>query len=291
MELDLYHPEKSGLILTDVQGLGIEGVDVSTTSLGNQNGAIFNNSRMGVRNITLDVTMLYTESNIEGIRHRMLEYFLPNLPITLIFETDEIQAQIKGYVDKVDPEIFQSREYGQISIICPDPCFYANDYVITTFSGAMPLFEFPFSNESLTTKLIQFGELLEDPRARINYKGSLATGITIRIDFQSESDSITIWNVDTEEELTVNMNILLSNFLLQPTRGDYIEISTITGSKKAELFVASTGKKHNIISAIDINSTWLQLTPGMNVFDFYAANNTDRNLVFTFKWKDAYAAI
>lgn len=291
LELDLYHPEKSGLILLDVQGLGIEGVNISTTSLGNQNGAIFNNSRMGVRNITMDVMMLYTESNIEGIRHKMQKYFLPNLPITLIFETDEVKAQIVGYIDKVDPEIFKSREDGQISIQCPDPCFYANDYIITTFSGAKAMFEFPFSNESLTTKLIEFSEILYDPRATINYKGSLAVGVLIEIEFRSEADTITIWNVDTNEELIINMDVIISNMGIQPTRDDKIEISTITGNKYARLYQARTQKWFNIIGAIDINSTWLQLTPGVNIFDYFAANDTDRDLVFTFKWKDAYAAI
>lgn len=291
LPLDLYHPELSDLVLINITGLGIDQVAISTTSLGSMDGAIFNNSRMEPRNIVIDVMMDYTKNNIEGIRHKMQEYFLPNVPITLVFDLDEIHCQIKGYVDKVDPLIFESRERAQISIICPDPCFYANDYSLFTFSGANPLFEFPFSNESLVLDLIEFGELLEDPRAHINYKGSLKTGMVIRIDFMSESDNIAIYNVDTGEELRINMDMILSNFLLQPTRGDYIEINTVTGNKSAKLYKASESKWYDILGAIDINSDWLQLTPGLNVFDYHAEHNTDKNLTFTFNWKDAYAAI
>ena len=81
--------------------------------------------------------------------------------VEIIIETDNRYVRTSGYVESNEPNIFSSQEGTSISIICPDPFFYSageDGNNVTDFYSIDPMFEFPFSNESLTEPLLVFGD-------------------------------------------------------------------------------------------------------------------------------------
>lgn len=164
IKIDLAEPEKSGFVIVSVTGLGPAKANIVTSEISTNDGALFNSARMNSRNIVFNLLFWDTNSgeSIEEIRLKSYRFFAPKKKLTLLVETDKRTAEIVGYVETNEPTIFSKSEGAQISIICPDPYFYSagkDGTMRTVFSGDDPLFEFPFSNESLTENLLVFGEV------------------------------------------------------------------------------------------------------------------------------------
>lgn len=287
LKLELARPELSGLIVRDVKGLGPPKIDVLTNTLSTTDGSLFSSTRAETRNIVFSLDMMF-HPTIEASRLLTYQYFPIKKKIDMVFETDRRRATISGYVETNEPNIFSKEENTQISVLCPDPWFYELGESRSVFSGVRAMFEFPFSNESLTQKLIEFGEILVDTRAILNYDGDVDTGVTITIHATGDADMITLHNVDTYETMkidTLKISTLTGEGLHQ---GDDIIISTVKGAKSA--YLLRKGVYTNILSAIDKDSNWFQLSSGTNIFRFQAQTG-EENLMVTFSYRNAYGGI
>ena len=112
--------------------------------------------------------------------HDSYKYFPIKKKVTLLIETDNRICETYGYVESNEPDIFSSDETTQISIVCPDPYFYSagpDGTNTTIFYGVEPLFEFAFSNESLTESLIEFGEIKNETEQTVYYSGDAEIGV------------------------------------------------------------------------------------------------------------------
>lgn len=144
--LELTHPEKSGIYVKSVEGLGPGKSIVNVNEIATSDGGVFASSRMNARNIILTLGMMF-DPLIEDARHKIYKYFPIKKSITLTIETDYRTSFIEGYVESNEPDIFSEEETAQISLICPNPWFYDTGGSKDAFSGVENLFEFPFSNE------------------------------------------------------------------------------------------------------------------------------------------------
>jgi hypothetical protein len=156
--LELGFPEKSGFLVQSITGLGPGKANINISEVATNDGGVYNSSRIGARNIVITLGFL-ENPDIETTRQLSYKYFPLKKQVRLLFETDNRTCEIYGNVESNEPNIFSSQESTQISILCPDPYFYSTDSEVTVFSGIESLFEFPFSNESLTEDLIEFGEI------------------------------------------------------------------------------------------------------------------------------------
>lgn len=153
LTLELTHPEDSGLVIYNIEGIGGGQSSINTTDITNGDGSLFNSARAQSRNIVLSAKLIPTDTlqSIEEVRHNIVyKYFPIKKSLRLTFITDKRRMYIDGYVESNDVPIFSSEEYTQVSIICPDPYFYSIDEPTTAFAGAIPMFEFPFCDDSLT---------------------------------------------------------------------------------------------------------------------------------------------
>lgn len=185
-----------GLIVQNVTGLGPVKADINTMSLATVDGSLFNSARLGERYVTLNLLFDYAPT-IEASRQRTYQLFPVKKPVTLVIETDRRTLQVSGYVESNDPDIFSSLEGCQISIKCPDPYMYTageNGIKTVVFYGIEPEFEFEFSNESDTTKLLKMGTIEDKSEKDIFYDGDSEVGITITIHSSGEAGDITIYN-------------------------------------------------------------------------------------------------
>lgn len=288
LTMELEHPEKSGLNVIDITGLGPPKATINSSEVATIDGGIFTSARTTQRNIVITLGMMFYPT-IEDSRLLTYKYFPIKKPVHLEIETDRRNAECYGYVESNVPVIFSEKEQTQISIVCPDPFFYEKGLEEVAFAGVHPLFEFPFSNESLTENLIEFGNIMDDNRAIIDYIGDVDTGVFIVVHVMSgTAENLTIWNVGTREKIRIDTAKIQRLTGITFSQGDDIEINTKTGEKYIRLL--HDGKYYNIISCINKDADWFQLTTGYNTFTFVADYGTD-NLMVTFHYRNAYGGI
>lgn len=288
LELDLFHPEWSGIIINNITGLGPPKANINYNETAMLDGGIFTSARTDARNIVFSFTMMW-DPLIEDSRLKIYKYFPIKKQVSIEVITDYRRARCHGYVESVEPDIFSDKESAQVSIICPDPFFYEVEQSVYAFSGVQPLFEFPFWNDSLTDNLIEFGNMLEDNRATLNYKGNVDTGVLITCHVTTNSvENLTIWNVNTREHMRIDTNKIKSLTGITFSQGDDIIINTKAREKSVTLL--HEGTPYNIISCIEKDADWFTLTTGANVFTF-VADFGESNLMMTITYQNAYGGI
>ena len=293
MKLDLRGPEKSGFLIKSVSGLGPSKANVNTTEVSTNDGSLFNSARLNQRNIVFEfvfVETVYRES-IEDVRQKSYKYFPMKKNLELVIETDNRIVKTTGYVESNEPNIFSSQEGTQISIICPDPYFYSageDGNNVTDFYSVDPVFEFPFSNESLTEPLIVFGEIQIKTEGVIVYHGDAEIGVTIHIHAIDPAANINIYNTETREMMridTVKLESLTGSGIIA---SDDIIINTSKGDKSITL--VRSGVSYNILNCLDKNTDWFSLAKGDNIFAFTAESGVT-NLQFRIENKVIYEGV
>lgn len=277
IKLELGRPEKSGFLIKSVLGLGPSKANINTTEVSTNDGSLFNSARLNQRNIVFDFIFVdsVNRENIEDVRQKSYKYFPLKKNLDLLIETDNRIVKTTGYVESNEPNVFSSQEGSQISIICPDPHFYSagpDGNNTTVFYGVESVFEFPFSNESLTDPLIVFGNIQNKTENVITYKGDSEIGITIQIHAIGGAGSITLYNTGTRESMridTVKLEALTGSGIVA---GDDIIIKTQKGDKSITLIRG--GKTTNILNCLDKRSDWFSLAKGDNIFAFTAESGT-----------------
>jgi len=290
IKLELAKPEESGFVVKSVTGLGAGKANINTTEVATNDGSLFNSSRLPSRNIVISLKYLWNDS-IEDVRQLSYKYFPIKKKVTLLIETDNRSAEIDGYVESNDPNIFSKDEGSDVSIICPNPFFYSagNKGLNTTiFYGVEPLFEFPFSNESLTECLLEMGEIQNQTEKTVVYSGDAEIGVTITIHAIGEASNITIYNTGTREIMKIDTDKLATFTGSGIVAGDEIVICTVKGQKSVTLLRA--GKTTNILNCLDKDADWFQLAKGDNVFT-YIAEEGSTNLQFTIENRIVYEGV
>ena len=271
IKLVLGEPEKSGFLIKSVSGLGPAKADINTTDISTNDGALYNSARLTKRNIVMKLLFVETDKKetIEDIRQKSYKYFPMKKNLELVVETDNRIVKTVGYVESNEPDIFSDKEGTDISIVCPDPYFYsAGDDNVTAFYSVEPLFEFPFSNESLTDPLLIMGDIQIKTEGVVVYNGDAEIGITIRIHSLGNVSNVTLYHVDTRETMkidTVKLEKLTGSGIIA---GDDIIITTSKGEKGIHL--VREGVVYNILNCLDMNTAWFSLAKGDNIFAFDA---------------------
>ena len=286
--LDLFHPEKSGLIVRSISGLGPPKANINSTDLATADGALYSSARASTRNIVFNLQFMFAPT-IEDSRQLTYKYFPLKKLVKIEVETDNRSLETSGYVESNSPDIFSREETTQISIICLDPFFYDPNPSVTQFATVTPTFEFPFSNESTSESPIEFGTINLDTRSTIDYVGDVDTGVLITIHaLGSVSGSLTIYNVETQEKMVVDLAKIKTLIGKDYGSGDDIIISTVSGDKYVQ--VLHDGKYTNAIAAIEKLADWFQVSVGRNIFNFTVTKGIE-NLVMSFSYRNAYGGI
>ena len=290
IEIDLRCPEKSGLLIYNITGLGPVKADINSTELSTYDGSIFNSARANSRNIV--ISMIFLEKNtIEETRHLTYKYFPLKKNLKIVIETDTRICETTGYVESNEPSIFSSMEGTQISIVCPDSFFYSSGNSginITYFYAVEPLFEFPFSNESLSDYLIEFAAIHRESVKSIYYTGDSEIGFSIEIHAIGTAKNVTVINTKTRESMKIDtdkLQKLTGNGIID---GDTIYISTMKGEKTITLL--REGIYTNILNCLDKNADWFQLSKGDNIFT-YTADEGLANLQISMQNRTIYEGI
>ena len=293
IKLELGKPDVSGFLIKSITGLGPAKANVNTTEVSTNDGSLFNSARLSQRNIVLDMVFINTVygESIEDLRQKSYKYFPLKKSVELTIETDNRYVKTTGYVESNEPNIFSSQEGTQISIICPDPYFYSageDGNNVTNFYSIDPMFEFPFSNESLDEPLLVFGEIQIKTEGVITYHGDSEIGVMIYIHAIGPATNINIYNTETREVMRINTEKISSLTGKGIVASDDIVINTAKGAKSITLI--REGVSYNILNCLDKNTDWFTLAKGDNIFAFTADSGVT-NLQFRVENKVIYEGV
>lgn len=290
IKLDLFNPEESGFVIKNIDGLGPVKANINFKELATNDGSIDNSARLSSRNIVMSLQFIESPT-IEETRLKSYKYFPIKRNIKILIETDNRICETIGRVETNVPTIFSNAEGCQISILCPNPYFYSageNGANQTIFYGTNPLFEFPFSNESLTEDLIEFGSIENRTEGTIYYDGDAEIGITIQIHAVGEAAGLVIYNTRTRELMRINDDKLKSLIGSGIQAGDEITITTSRGEKG--IYMLRSGVTTNILNSLEKPIKWFQLSKGDNTFA-YTASAGLTNLQFRIENKVIYEGV
>ena len=288
-------PYSSGFAIKTIDGLGPAKGSVNVTDVSSSDGAIFNSSRVGTRNIVLTLEFVddYTVGRtIEDCRILSYRYFPVKKQITFIVKTDRRYAYAIGYVESNEPNIFSSAERATISILCPDSFFYSldeNDYDSVEFSDVTGGFEFAFEDPKVTSPTLKFSDLSSFPERNLYYKGDSDIGVKIHIHALGPAVNPRI--VKTVERTSMTLITSRIATITNSTgilAGDDIDIDTRRGRKRVTL--TRDGVEYNIINALGKRTNWLMLRPGDNLFS-YTADSGSSSLTLSIDCTAAYSGV
>jgi hypothetical protein len=286
LEMILAEPEKSGLAITNIIGLGEPDADINITEMAGTDFGSFNSSRICARNPV--ITIKYYGDDTEASRLKCNKYFSTKHYIKLRFITDHRDCYLSAYVEKNEPDIFSPQSGCQISLKCADKFFYSEEIVSTDFSGIQPMFHFPFSDSNAGE--IQFGDIRVSKEKSINYKGEEENGVIIKLHALGIIKDFVLYNVDTSERLGINDDALISLTGYGIIENDEIIIDTRVGHKTATLI--RNGVSTNIINTLNKNPrpNWFKLSAGDNLFT-YTASQGEYDVVLNIEHNILYKGI
>ena len=139
-------------VITKIEGHGPVGADINLTQFATNDGAMYNSARVGERVLSLTLAVVAQPGKtIEHARRWIYKTYTVKNRVTMVFTTDTGTYIVKGYVEKCEPDIFDKITKVKITIVCPDPYFYAPAKTVTNVSSVKSVFEFPFADN--TTKI------------------------------------------------------------------------------------------------------------------------------------------
>lgn len=273
-----------------IEGLGPPKANINTTEIATNDGSKFNSARATERNVVLYL-LFHGQPSIEDARQLTYKYFPVKKYLQLEVETDNRNCAIEGYPESNEPNIFSENEDCQISIVCPNPYWKSagtDGIREVVFHGVTPNFQFPFSNESLTEKKIQFGIIERRKENVVYYDGDAEQGITINIEAIGTVKNLTIYNVRTREKMAISHDELVSFTGSGIVNGDTIMISTVKGNKS--IWLLRNGVATNILNCIGKDDDWFMLSKGNNVFGYTADEGGDY-LDFKINYSSLYEGV
>lgn len=288
LKIDLYDPESSGFAIQEVTGIGPGSATINLSDISTGDGSLYNSARIPSRNIGL--SLIYIGTSVEEIRQMSYKYFPIKKKVTLIFETENRTAEISGYVESNEPNIFSEREGSEISVLCPDPFFRAygiSGNKTVYLSGVEPVFKFSFSSNSLkkygngysVMNDLVMSVLNTEPIKTFYYDGDSDTDVVITIHATGEASGIIIDNPTTGGYMKINDSMIA---------GDDIIITTRIGAKtiiRRRNFVDT-----NILNSLDKNANWFRIYKGYNTFAFGADEGLE-NLEIRLEYRMLYEGV
>lgn len=259
--------------ITSIDGLYPPSATINTSAMATMDGSKFNSSRVNERNIVIELAI---ESPAEENRINLYKYIKAKQFVKFYYINDSREVYIEGYVESIPIRLFEIKQKAQISILCPFPFFKRIKESIINFASVIGNFEFPFS---ISAEGIAFSESEVYSEKSIVNDGDVPNGVIIELISTGLVLNPKIYNTETRE-------FFILNFEMQS--GDKVIIDTIKGEKRVTLL--RNGIESNLISHIAIGSTWLQLSPGDNIFT-YEVDAYIENLACTFKQVDLFEGV
>lgn len=270
--LDLLSPGSyPGFAVTSITGVTPDEATINIGEVASSDIGYFSSSKLNTRPI--EIKMAFQDivdgkyRPVEKARLECYKWFPLKEKVTIEFVTDSRHCNCTGYIESNVIDIFSPNEGCIVKIKCPDPYFYdltGLGNITTIFTGVENEFEFPFSNESLTTDLIEFSATKTSKQETFMYQGDGKSGIKATLHVTAPfTEDITIGNGTTNQTMILKYAAIKAKLNNTDVAvGDTIAINTNRGHKAITIKRGST--TYNLLNALDRNSKWIELLPGFN---------------------------
>ena len=278
-------------VIISVDGLGSPENAIYTQKSPFQDGVTVTGSTLEFRNIVIEGKIIdRNRVNRQAYRNRLLQAFNPKLDGKLIYESVDFKRQIECKVEQAPYFASNSEQSYQdfsISLIAPSPFWKDIKESSIDLVTWIPNLEFVdgegFGTEQTPSSWIEtspdnegfeefesgfgigipveFGYRLTKQIVEIENVGDVEA--PIRVIFRALGDVVKpyIQNIETYEMLRINRTL---------QAGDVLEITTGFGNKNVYL---NGEKAHHYLDFL--NSTWLQLKPGINLIKYGADDGVE----------------
>lgn len=234
--------EETDLIqIRNITGLDPVKAAVNTSPFGSVDGSAYIGSSVATRNIvlTLHPNPDWDAWTFESLRRLIYLYFMPKQLTRLIFYSDDMPPMaIAGIVEDANVSQFSKDPEIQVSIICPDPYFTALSPTVVTGQT-----DRDFSSPE-----------------EIQYDGDVVAGINVEITRVSDPAPTSI-GIQIGDPSASYFNVTASVDSAQ-----YFVMNSLDGNRFAQTVTFNTGVIANLLSKIQIGSSWPVLQPGVNDF-------------------------
>jgi len=242
-----------------------------------QHGDTYVGQRIEARDIDV-VGHINTRDKAQALELRrcMLKIFNPELSATLVYEYGGFKRVIdcRAYGE---PKILKKEVLYEfdLQIECLNPFWREEEETKEDIASWVAAWHFPCVIEKDSTKSMIYGYRAESVIVDCYNEGDVSTGMRIRFTALGTVSNPILLNVDTEEFIQINATM---------KTGDVIEINTKYGSKGAKLI--RDGVETDYFRYIDVDSTFMQLAIGDNMFRYDAASGVNSLEVSIFYSKE-----
>ncbi len=262
--------------LLSIEGIESGEYEIYTTDNVMGDGITVTNRRIKHRSIILEVE--YTGNNQELERPKLANFFNLYNSGKLIINYQGTERLINYIVESYKAKsknLYEPFKF-LVALICPNPFFqdiYKTKEEVAIWRG---LFEFPLE---LTEEGIELGYREPSLIANINNKGDVPCGMKIQFKALATVVNPSLFNINTREYFKINKTM---------EAGEIITVTTGFGDKK--VYLDSNGVVTNAFNYIDLNSTFLQLEVGDNLFRYDADEGID-NLEVSIYYTPQYLGV
>lgn len=254
-----------GIVIEQIDGIYAFTGEVKTSPYSQTNGDRYKNTRAPKRNIVVTGKIFDDFWNNRQMMYRVFR--LGSLGQFCYAEPDRSNRYADYYVESLDIDQDPYRGQFQISLICPDPFFYAGQSEYIDLAAWVS--DFTFEHDFLS-----IGEELGHRETSMikeimNLNG--VDGIGMKITLSSSGDVVNpyVYLYETGERITIGTED--NPYTLGSSK--QVEIDTTTGKKN--IVQIANNVQTRINEYMDPNSSFFQLGAGINTIGYNAASGAN----------------
>lgn len=271
--------EPSPFLLVEAEGCYAVDNNVTISENTMSDGGAYQGSVAKIRNIVLTL-----RDYLDNVYNRNLlnALFKSGEEGTLVFREYPNERKINYYVESIT----SSGEYGsrtyQVSLLCPDPFFYAMSDVTVYMAGWIADFEFP---HEFLEEGEEFGYRSNTRMQTItNENAADSIGMEITIYSSGAVVNPSVVRVESDERLTLGTTS--HPFVMEA--GDRVRITTADNDK--HVYLIRNGVETEVNEYLTEDSVFIQLMRGTNSIGYDSTSGTDAMEVhITYRMKYAGA--
>ena len=243
--------------IESISGLGAD-YEVTTSKNSGQDGENYTGATASKRNIVMVLDV--PKRRMDDVKDRLYSFFQPRSVGILYYYSGNIARKTRYYVESIEPEESGLVRTITISLICPDPKFYALTDNLTELAVWEGLIEWPL-------EIIEPFEVTRKINSLIgNVYNPSAVPMGLTVTFRASGTVVnpSLYDVNRQELMQVNTTM---------HAGDQIVITTADGNKHVKLI--SGGVTSNINNLMAYPPHWLKAYQGDNLFRYNADSGID----------------
>lgn len=254
-----------GIVIEQIEGIYAFVGEVKTSPYSQTNGDRYKNTRATKRNIVITGKIFDDFWNNRQLMYRVFR--LGSVGKFCYTEPDRSNRYADYYVESVDIDQDAYRGQYQISLICPDPFFYAGEIEAVDLASWVSDFEF-------IHEFVETGEELGHRETSMikeiqNLNGVDGIGMKIILTASGNVTNPYVYLYETGE--TIKIGTTANPYTLNSSKR--VEIDTTTGKKNIVQIASNVETRIN--EYLDPDSSFFQLGAGINTIGYNAASGSN----------------